>query len=146
MNQTIIFNAMLDWRKKEIDPFERAKIISEYLIDHRLSIRKLAEKIGTPKSTIEDWLLFNKITEENYKSMKESGLTPTDIYRTLRNNRKKSDLELKEFTKLDFELDQGIKRLATFQSNYELQLTPETINRVKELRNILNRILLHGEA
>lgn len=85
--KALVFNAMLDWRKKDIDKWERAVIIREYLQENSLSGRALAEQLSIPKSTIEDWLLWDRLTHKEYKEFKKQGLSESDIYRILRNNK-----------------------------------------------------------
>lgn len=91
-----------DLRKPGINKFERARIIKKYLIYHNLSGRGFALKFGFKKSTIQDWLLWNNMTQETYDKLKQNGLTPTQIYRMLRDDKKPD--EIKNKTKLDMHM------------------------------------------
>ena len=76
----IVNNWLIDLRKKEVNLFERAKLIRAYLNNKELSIRSFSKEFGFPKSTIEDWLLWEKLTEKEYDKLIELGYTHTDIY------------------------------------------------------------------
>ena len=134
----IIWNAMIDWKKRDIDPFERAMVIKEYLLDTRLSQRQLAEQLGMPHSTLQDWLRWDRITEKEYADMKKRGLNPTDVYRILRNNQNVDKEEFVKDTKLDYELGNVIRIIKPFINNPVY--SSKTMSLIKELRNELNRL------
>ncbi len=113
MNNKLVFNYLLDLTKKDVDKWERAKIIKEYLKEENISQRELAKQIGVSKSTIEDWLLINKLSVNEYNGLKITGMTNTDIYRHLRNNRKAKKLEIIKETKINYELSKIIKFIKT---------------------------------
>jgi hypothetical protein len=73
-----------DLQKPEVDKFSRAGLIRTYLNDNNMSIRQFSKKFGLSYSTVEDWLLYNRISEEQYNEMISKGFTPLSIYRALR--------------------------------------------------------------
>lgn len=77
-----------DLQKPGIDKFERAKIIRSLLNDKKMSIREMAKQYDIPRSTIEDWLLYEKIDEGTYKELVDKGLTPKSIYQSLREGKR----------------------------------------------------------
>jgi hypothetical protein len=83
----IVENLFLDFQKKDINKFMRGKIIKKYIDGKKLSGRAFSKQFNLSKSTVEDWLLWTKITESEYNTMKKKGLTHTEIYRTLRENK-----------------------------------------------------------
>lgn len=100
----LVFNYLMDLRKKEIDPKERALLISNYLKDRGISVRALGRETGISHNTLLDWLLWEDISVEEIRVLESNGLSKTDIYRHLRGNGKvvnvkltKTDLILKEF-------------------------------------------------
>jgi hypothetical protein len=76
-----------DLRKPDIDPFERAAILATFLEDKKWSVREMARQLSIPKSTLEDWLLFTRISETEYNGLRKKSHTPTQIYRELREGR-----------------------------------------------------------
>ena len=142
----IIFNWMLDLRKKEIEPLERARIINEYMKANKLSQRELAKQLGISHSTLADWCRWGKITKLEYKQMKRNGLNDTDIYRGLRNN-SNNKITFNNFinnaTKLDQELEKAFKVLNPFVLSP--RYSEKTINLINQIRNTLNRMELHIE-
>jgi hypothetical protein len=82
--QKLVFNLMLDMRKEELEPIGRARLIQNYLDDNSLTGRQLALQIGVPHSTLQDWLLWNKVTKDQYDDYIRQGYDQKDIYRSLR--------------------------------------------------------------
>lgn len=146
MKKTLIYNMLLDLRKKEIDPFERAKLIGQFLMANNMSQRRLAQELGVPKSTIEDWLLWNRITKNEYNQMIDHGANKTEVYRTLRNNKKKPKEALLQRKRMDFDIQRAIKTFRFYLKHYDQKWTSHyTSTELMELINILNRILIKLE-
>jgi len=139
----MIFNYLLDQRKKEIDYFERAKIISHYLKDNGLSQRELASQLGIPHNTLQDWLLWTKITKKQYDGMKDKGMTDTAIYRVLRNGKSKDANEIIKSTQIDYELEIFLKKARRMLS--EPEFSPKTLPLIAEIQNYLNRLAFRVE-
>jgi len=139
----VLFNFFLDMRKKDIDKRQRAVLLAKYLKDNKMSQRELGKELGIPHSTIQDWLMINRISEEQYQQYLDDGLTETDIYRMLRNNKKAEEKDYDLCV-----LHQEIKvTTSKFKKliNYGKNLDEETLSEIKELINVLNRIVLHKE-
>ena len=81
----------LDLRKPEIDKFERATIIRKVMDDNKWSVRQFSTNIGVSHSTVQDWLLFNNISEAEYEKQRKKGVSESEIYKTLRNKTKHSE-------------------------------------------------------
>jgi len=144
--KSLRFNAMLDWRKKDIDKWERAIIIRDYLDEFSLTQRQLAEQLGVPKSTIEDWMLYSRLTKTEYRAMKKKGLSSTDIYKLLRENKQKAKSRFIDVTKLDLEIEECKKKLHPYlRADNGLKLTINSKYSVKELIDVCNRILMKIE-
>jgi len=54
INNKLVFNFLVELKKKEIHPVERAEIIKQYLKDEKISVRQLARELNIPHSTIQD--------------------------------------------------------------------------------------------
>ena len=144
MNKSIMLNYLIDLTKKDINKFERASLIREYLQETRMSIRALAKQINIPKSTIEDWLLYNHMNEEEYKKCLDSGLTITQIYSTLRKN--KGEKTINKTSMMDKQLEEISTNLnRIFHLASDEKRTPETIEIIRKIKNITNRIEMRLE-
>jgi len=107
----LVFNWLIDFKKKEISHFERAKVIQEYLDSQKISQRELARQLDLPHNTLQDWLLWNNLTEKEYAKLLKKGLSDTDIYRHLREGKTLEKKKLMGITKLDSDLRFCTKRL-----------------------------------
>lgn len=129
-------NFVVDLKKPEIDVFERAVIIRKVLDEKKWSIREMAKQWGFSKSTIEDWLLFNKLTQEEYENLLKKGMTHTEIYRSLREQRTKKKGTLK-ILKIDFELKKMLKILDTATDSVDY--TDKTEDLIDEMKSALKK-------
>lgn len=75
---------VFDLRKPDVEKQERAVVIKKLLSDKNWSIREFSRKMGFKKSTVEDWLLWN---DPRVAELKKKGLSDTEIYKVLRNNK-----------------------------------------------------------
>ena len=142
IHQKIIFNTFLDWRKKEIDKYERAILIMEYLKNNRLSQRQLAKQLGIHHNTLQDWLLYGRLTQEEFERMEETGLSSSEIYRILRSNKNKPKIEYKDFSKLDLLIEETRRNFNTLLLNGTLTNNLKSSDNLKDLINLLNRVLM----
>jgi len=137
-------NLFMDFKKSEFDPKERASLLFQYRDKNRISQRKLAADIGVPHSTIQDWELWNGISEEKISHAKSNGFTTTDIYRSLRN---KND-EVLNYSRegkcaLDSTISMCLAELRLFVTKGLFKSSSEEL--LLELRNVINRILIRLE-
>ena len=88
ISSKIIENIFRDFAKHDITHKERAELIQIYLDDNKLSQREFGKQFGISHSTIADWLLWNRTDSEQHEELKQHGFNDTEIYRTLRNNKK----------------------------------------------------------
>ena len=141
LSDQTIHNLINDFKKKEINPKERAEILLEYRKHKGISQRQLAKNIGISHSVIQDWELWNKITTEQIKFAKTQGFNNTDIYKSLRSNN--AQIVRHERAYIDVILQQAIIDLRRYvhQSNY----SEKTSQLIKDLTNVLNRILMRAD-
>lgn len=138
---TLSENYISDLSKPKIDKFERAAILRNLLDYKQMSIRRFAEKYGFKRSTVEDWLLYNRITPAEYKEQIDKGLKPIEIYRSLRAD-KTGDVKFS--TELDEFLDVAAKQMRRYISRGTI--THETRRRANELKNEINRLLMRTDG
>ena len=129
----LVFNLMCDLKKRDINPIARAKLINAYLENTGQSQRSLALEIGVPKSTLEDWIMWGKITQKEYDGLKSEGYEHTDIYKSLR------DGTLSGMPKaIDVTLNNCISKLEIFK--IRPPHSKETKFLIGQLRHILDVI------
>jgi len=143
IDKDILFNLLLDFRKRNINNIERAKILESYINETKISQRELAKELGIPHSTIQDWLLWNKIDNDKYKNLKKDGLNDTSIYKLLRNNKSKAINNIS----IENEIQENIKKCYNILKPFinSVDKSNNTKNCILELQNLLNRMLIKNE-
>ena len=141
MNDTLVHNFIMDLKKKEVDPIDRAHLIKEFIRERKLSQRSFAYQFGIPKSTVEDWLLWNNIEREEKEKLQGEGISKTEIYRTLRKNKQIKNLTEKDFTDIKLkEISSMISPLIKLK--YKSSKTKDLI---KEIIDKMNRMMMYYE-
>jgi len=129
-----------DLLKPEVDYFERAAIIRELMEAKDLSQREFGLMYGVPHSTVQDWLLFNLISEDEYRKKVAEGYNHTAIYKALRDKRslngKGNNNKFLIIADVDILIQEFRKRLKALRSgkNY----SPKTMALIDETVNDLN--------
>ena len=133
-----------DLRKPEIDKFERAAILRTIIDREGETLRGFAARNNIPHTTLYGWLLFNKISEEDYDRKLKSGMSHTQIYNELRKTSSKrlsvSDLDDFEVYIADL---LGVIRSVRITRKYSE--TPRTVSLLKDVVNEINQILVQIE-
>lgn len=124
---------VLDLIKPDVDAFKRAAIIQSLIEEKGWTQRELARRFNVPHSTVQDWLLFNTIAEEEYNKMLKSGFKQTDIYRTLREKRGDKS---KVISDVDVFLVEVRTRIRGYRKNKVY--SPKTMHLIDEVVNELN--------
>lgn len=146
--QEIIFNYMLDLRKKDIDKHDRAKIIDEYLKANNISQRELARQLGIPHVTLQDWLMMTRLPKRQYTELLDEGITETKIYKVLRAHKDKKGseivkiaLETQDETSLDLKLIAMTKELSSYI--HKPEVSSDTSYLLSRLKNVINKIEMY---
>lgn len=134
----LIQNWICDLRKKEIDPYKRAAILQAYLDEKKLTARELARQCNLPHSTINDWLRWRKLPQEEYNQLQEKGFNHTEIYRAIRDRKVGEDAEPLTHIELDKELQCCYKKLVFFK--IKPPYSHQSLMYLKALRELLNTI------
>jgi len=142
MNNKIMEVWFKDLQKPDIDKYERATILKDFMNENKLSIRAFAKKYGFAKSTIEDWLLWIKIEPEKVAKLKKQGVGETEIYRTLRNNKKENVQTLfpTEINTFEVTLWKVYKLLLDGQLGSKINNGKNVKKLVGDIRNLLDEI------
>lgn len=123
-----------DLCKPDVDKHERAAIIAGYIDSKGLSQRAFGRRFGIPKSTVEDWLLYNQISPQEYAVLVAKGMKPVAIYRGLREKRRTFTVA----SELDvFLID--VRRRANLLRK-DLVYTPRSMQLIDDAVNELNCI------
>ena len=141
MIEKLRYNFCVDLKKREIDSYERAKIIRSEMDswNPHLSVRGFAKKFNIPSSTVFDWLLPLNLEEDEFKNL-EKKVGPAKTMKLLRD---KKASELSKKPKIDIEIANAITVFRRYLNHPEF--TPERFEELKELRNIISRILMKLE-
>jgi len=141
--QDLIFNFLLDNTKKNLEKRDRAKLLAKYMEDSGISQRELGRQLNVPSSTIQDWLMFNNISDKEYVQYKKDGILDTTIYRALR---KHKGTKLKDF---DMGVIKADLKLSIFKYKKIIKhgkhFDTECQSQIEELINVLNRGLMRSQ-
>lgn len=136
----IIYNFLVDLKKKEINPVERALIIKNYMDTQNKSLRQLAIDLGMPHTTLKGWLDYSKL-EGKYNELLNNGISKTEIHDMLRTSGTIKNKIIR--TPLNDTLKESITALKPFI--HRPNFNGDTSVLIAELRNVLNRIEIHHE-
>lgn len=137
----IFENVIIDWRKKDIPKVDKAKFIRAFMRKEDLSLRTFCKRFDIPKTTVHDWLLYEKVDPRVLRQLEKKGKTPTQIHRALQGGAKLSpDPESCESVEasLDDELRYCIKNFYKF--TLKGKTTRDTEDLLNELIAILRKI------
>lgn len=145
MEKELIYNYIIDLKKKDINKFTRAKIIKQYISSEKISQREFGRRFNLPKSTVEDWLLLNKINENEYNNIKETeGLKDTEMYKLLRNNKKLSTKDIIGMPSINIYLQKMnllfINCLNNLDKGVCFEYNNDTLDLINNNINYLNKI------
>ena len=114
MNNEKLFEIWVrDLQKPDIDKYERALMIREYMNRHDISAREFARRFDFPKSTIDDWLLFSRLSPTQFERLRREGWSQSEIYRLVRNNKQ---IEFEDLTFIDKLIDNTADKLSRSES------------------------------
>ena len=127
-----------EWKKPEVNKKERAEFINDYIVAHNISIREFGRLFDIHHNTVQDWLLWNHVTEDQIKEYKDEGHTDTDIYRLLRNNKGKLKPECDERIIVDLRIAKNRLRKCLRYNKKNFEAYKET----KDIINICNKLIM----
>jgi hypothetical protein len=141
--EQLVENWFYDIQKKKVDPVQRAEIISLYIKEKKISQREFSRQFNIPKSNTEDWLLWKRLTKEDYENLLAKGYEKKEIYRLLRNNKKK---QVEQIFDLETNLDLFLFKFSRRIQEMSKELPPKskkTISMIEEAKKALTRIEIH---
>jgi transcriptional regulator with XRE-family HTH domain len=72
LGEDILFNLFLDWKKKDIDKYNKSALITKYLEQSGISLHELSRRTGVNYSTLQDWVSMrqhNKAAERKNQEL-----------------------------------------------------------------------------
>lgn len=135
----LIENYVADLTKKDIDKFSRAALIRR-LVDSGMSVRGIAKKYNVPHTTVTGWLLYDTISEKQYKEELRKGETATTIFKRLRGDKDHLRLELDKFL-----ADTRSTAIHYRNKRKNLETSTKTILLVKDAIDALNQLYVELE-
>ena len=153
VSDDIVYNFFRDCSKKDVNPIELAKLLKEYRFKHAISQKQLAEQIGIPRNTLNNWEAFDRITEEEWKLLEQKGYSKTQITTAVRNNRVKNILTIDKPSNFDVFVQDITTKLrvyvrsrpdVTSQSSMLLHELKETVVLLRYRMFILLCCVSHG--
>ena len=141
----VVENLFFEFQKKDINKFMRGQIIKNYMSENKLSGRQFSKNFNLPKSTVEDWLLWTKITSNEYENFKKQGMTHTNIYKMLRYNKDKNVNDMIIESQFDRTLYKFIKSCEICMSQFPPK-TNKTNTLLSEAKQALINIEKHYEG
>lgn len=133
VSEEIVYNTIIDWKKKELDPYDKAVLLKSYMDVRGLSQRECAVETGLSRTTIQRILVFNRLSKNEYVVKKKSGMSKEDIIQEQLNP---SNFDPKLVSTFDIALDRLLN-----QSRKQNFFTAKTLDRVIRLQFELERII-----
>jgi IS30 family transposase len=133
VSEEVVFNTIIDWKKKDLDPYHKAELLTIYMKNRNLSQRECAAETGLSRTTIQRILVFNRLSKTEYDGKKSLGMTKEDIIQEQLNP---ANFDPKLVSTFDVALDRLLN-----QSRKQNFFTAKTLDRVVRLRSELARII-----
>jgi hypothetical protein len=97
---------------------ERAKVFKNMIEEENISVRAFAKKYGFPHSTLESWIVWGRLSTDEYNNLKSQNISDTQILRSITKDRTKT----LEFTELDVKIDNLIYELNSLNIKQKISL------------------------
>lgn len=137
----IIENTIVDWKKKDVHPVDKGKLLESYCKYKRISQRELARRTGMSFSTLQDWMMFSKYEKNDYDELLRSGHSKTEIYKLIRENKAKPKEEVVKITYTDSILKKFISELQSLRR--EKKFSSATVWLIKQAKDELNHLEMY---
>jgi len=137
LNKELFDHYIYTVKAPHFDKHKRAELIKAYIEENNISNREFSRKFDVPIGTLQDWLLWAKVTPFQVEQLKDLGMTSHMIQRSLRVERSVINKEIKV-------LDARIDTLAhdLFSPSIYKEASEKTMERLDELIKAINRAKL----
>ena len=110
----VIYNFIMDLKKRDIDDIAKARIVKEYMVQNNISLRSFSKNMNIPKTTVNNWLQFLKVSPEEYKLLEIKGYNKTQIRDAVYHNKIKQLIALEKELDFDIVIEKMITRLREY--------------------------------
>jgi len=147
----LVYNFLVELKKKDVDPIDRAKIIRKYAENQGLSIRALAEELGMSHSTLQDWVDYERVDHKEFNKLLSDGYTKKNVYRILRDTRgDKKQFESIVKVELNVVLKNAYLEIRPFINNpvydeYTAEILHDLINTLNHLDMRIEKRIKNGD-
>lgn len=136
-------NAIMDFNKSELDKFQKARLIQNYMDYKGIGVTAMGKMLGLAKTTVHGWLVYNNITREEYQDLKDIGITDSQIFNCLKSSKDVSKLEPKTVIAECNILVNTLKRIQKRVKDGDRSV--DLLNRLHEIKNSINKVMMYVE-
>ena len=139
VNEELVYNFIVDLKKKDIDDVDKGMLIKQYMQEHNLSLKSACKEFGLPKTTLQNWLCFAKVNKEELLLLTKKGYSKRNIRDAVYKN--KIDLLLSDHAPNHFDLliEELITKLRGY-TNKDIEMTCQTSLLVHNLKELVVKI------
>jgi len=132
IDTNIIENIVIDFRKKDINPSQKAELVKAVMKEKKLSLRAFCKEFDIPKTTVNNWLKWGLLSPEKIKKYEEQGYTRTEIWEGLKIANKYTQIVIQH--SIDYELRLSCQRLekGIKLKNIKTEETARLLNRLQK--------------
>jgi len=133
------------WSRPETDRFARATFLKALLKESGMSYRTFCMKFNIPKSTLTGWLVYNKITNDQYDKLKEQDVPEAIIHNTLKSTTLKGEDAIQKIisnnvTAFEADIDKCIAILKPYTRDYPSMENGLAL-KIHDLREVVMKIV-----
>lgn len=140
---TLLGNAVVDFKKTGITKYERAQLLSTYMRKHNMGMSVMGRYLGVPKTTIHYWLKWEKMPPVKHSVLLANGITETQITNALKCNKDVNELKPTAIVDRLCIIQTLIKRIKLDVNKQKLDMRVVTL--LKEIKQETNRLLMKVE-
>lgn len=143
LTNEVLHNIIQDFKKKDLSMSIKWLLIKEMMTREGMSYNDAHIKLSIGKTTLHTYRRAYEMGEDTHKELLKNGWSESDIQNALKSS---SALTIKRSAnrkRVDVVLDEARASLSVFIHSNDY--STETPMKIKELQNVLNRILMRVE-
>jgi len=144
IDDSVIKNVMAIWSAPDVDKFDRARFIYDYITEKKMSRLEFCEKFKLAKGTLEGWIVWRKITPLQNQELINAGCSNTHIHNTLKSTTLKGSEAVSHILKTNDKFEEIVEKCITLLKPFSKN-PPQRGNgaslRLVELRDITIQII-----
>jgi hypothetical protein len=143
LTDEILFNLIQDFKKRDISMELKFKLTEELRQRKNLSTRDVCKSLDIGRTSYYAWKRAAELGSENHDKLIEHGWSETEIQNELKSHTVGHLVNKVTKKKIDLFIEEAISNLNQFV--HKKDYSSETSMKIKELQNVLNRILMRVE-